>query len=247
MTNCKTTFIFIAGALHTAWCWHRIVPLIEARGMVTVTPDLPGMGDNRSIATGDVTLASWGDHVADLVRAAGAPVILVGHSRGGLVIGETAERVPSRIAGLIYISGLIVPPGRTALEIMGVDGTRAGPGPTPNGKAVQIDAEAAIPLFYNRCSRADAAAAADHLCLEPLAPNITPATVTMDRWFRIPRGYIETSDDRTLELTRQRAIQVAAPCHPVITLDADHSPFLSAVPQLADALLTIGAHFVAGR
>ena len=246
MTTEKTTFIFIAGALHTAWSWHRIAPLIEARGMIAITPDLPGMGENRSIAAGDATLASWGDHVADLVRAAEAPVILVGHSRGGLVIGEAAERVPDLIAGLIYVSGLIIPPGRTALEIMGAGETQGGPSPTEDGKAVQISAEAAAPLFYNRCSQADVAEAVSHLCPEPLVPNMTPATVTADRWFRVPRAYVETSDDRTLDIAKQRAMQATAPCDSVITLDADHSPFLSAAPQLADALMTIAAKFVTG-
>ena len=246
MTNEKTTFIFVAGALHTAWSWHRVVPLIEARGMIALTPDLPGMGENRSIAPGDATLALWGDYLANLVRAADAPVILVGHSRGGLVIGEAAERVPDRIAGLIYVSGLIIPPGRTALDVMGSGDAQRGPSPTEDGKAVQISAEAAVPLFYNRCSQADAAQAVNHLCLEPVAPNMTPATVTADRWFRVPRGYVETSDDRTLDIAKQRAMQATAPCDPVRTLDADHSPLLSAAPQLADALLEIAAHFIAG-
>ena len=244
MTIEKTTFIFIAGALHTAWSWHRIVPLVEAHGMVSLTPDLPGMGQNRSIAAADATLALWGDYVADLVRAAEAPVILVGHSRGGLVIGEAAERVPDLIAGLIYVSGLIIPPGCTAVEIMGAGDAQGGPSPTGDGKAVQISAEAAIPLFYNRCSPADAAEAVSHLCLEPMAPNITPATVTADHWLRVPRGYVETSDDRTLDIAKQRAMQATAPCDPVETLDADHSPFLSAAPQLADALLSMAARFV---
>lgn len=247
MTTARTTFIFIAGALHAAWSWHRIVPLMAARGMIALAADLPGMGEDRSIAPRDATLALWGDHVADLVRAAEPPVILVGHSRGGLVIGEAAERVPDLVAGLIYVSGLIIPPGRTALEIMGAGDTPGGPSPTEDGKAVRIAAAAAVALFYNRCSPADAAAAVDHLCLEPLAPNMTPATVTANRWFRVPRGYVETSDDRTLDMARQRAMQAIAPCDPVVTLDADHSPFLSAAPQLADALLHIAAQFVGER
>ena len=246
MTVEKTTFIFIAGALHTAWSWHRIAPLIEARGMIALTPDLPGMGENRSIATGDATLASWGDHVADLVRKAEAPVILVGHSRGGLVIGEAAERVPDLIAGLIYVSGLIIPPGRTAVEIMGAGDPQRGPTPTEDGKAVNIAAEAAIPLFYNRCSDADTTEAVRHLCAEPLAPNVTPATVTAKRWFRVLRGYVETGDDRTLDIARQRAMQATAPCDPVITLDADHSPFLSAAPQFVDALFHMAEQFIGG-
>ena len=35
----------------------------------------------------------------------------------------------------------------------------------------------------------------------------------------------------------QREMRAALPCDPVITLAADHSPFYSAVDELAEALL----------
>lgn len=209
-----------------------------------LAPDLPGIGENLSIAAGDATLALWGDYVAALARAAEPPVILVGHSRGGLVIGEASERVPELIAGLIYVSGLIVPLGLTALEVMEPHTSGDGPPLTEEGKAFWLPGETAIPLFYQRCSPSDAAAVAAHVCPEALAPIATPATVTKQQWSTIPRAYIETSDDRTLSLARQRSIQAAAPCNPVMTIDSDHYPFLSAADELADVLVTIAIGFV---
>ncbi|WP_174278985.1 alpha/beta fold hydrolase [Sphingomonas bacterium] len=238
----RITFILVPGAMHTAWAWHRVVPLIEAQGNVAVTPDLPGIGTNHSVRPEDATLDMWGGYVADIVRSADAPVILVGHSRGGLVIGEVAERVPELVAGLIYVCALIVPPGRTALDVMGTDQTKDdGPRPSEDGKTISISAEAAIPLFYNRCLPEDAADAVAHLRPEPAVPNATPATVTRDRWYRVPRAYIETSTDNNLTLAKQRQIQSAAPCDPVVIIDADHSPFLSAAPALVDALVDAAA------
>ena len=35
-------FVLIAGAWHGAWCWQKIVPLLEAQGHRVLTPDLPG-------------------------------------------------------------------------------------------------------------------------------------------------------------------------------------------------------------
>jgi pimeloyl-ACP methyl ester carboxylesterase len=122
------SFVLIPGAMHGRWTWDRIVPRLEAAGHEVIAPDLPGMGTNQSIPVEEVTLADWGDFVADQVRAAKAPVVLAGHSRGGLVIGEAAERVPDRLAGLIYLTALLVPPGQSLADITG---HRPDPDATP--------------------------------------------------------------------------------------------------------------------
>jgi hypothetical protein len=75
----------------------------------------------------------------------------------------------------------------------------------------------------------------------------TPATVTWDRWGRVPRAFIECSEDRTLPLAKQRAMQAPAPCDPVLMLEADHSPFLCAPDALAEAMLTIAERFTDGE
>ena len=40
----RKTFILIHGAWHGAWCWHKLVPLLEAQGHRVIAPDLPSMG-----------------------------------------------------------------------------------------------------------------------------------------------------------------------------------------------------------
>lgn len=235
-----TTFVLIPGAMHGAWTWDRLVPLLEAAGHRAIAPDLPGMCSNHSVAPEDVTLELWGEFVADLVRAAEPPVVLVAHSRGGIVIGDAAERVPERVAGLIYLVALVTPPGLTGREASGLEYTLD----------VQIPAvvdpvppEAAIPMFYHRCAPEDAAWAASRLCPEPMRPLQTPASVTWERWGRIPRGFIACSDDRVLTPERQQRILAAAPCDPVITLDSDHSPFLAMPEKLAEVMLEMADDF----
>jgi hypothetical protein len=61
----------------------------------------------------------------------------------------------------------------------------------------------------------------------------------------VPRAFIECSQDLTVSLDQQRAMQAAAPCDPVLTLDADHSPFLCAPAALAEAMVRIGEAFAA--
>lgn len=234
------SFVLIPGAMHGRWTWDRVAPLLEAAGHTVIAPDLPGMGTNQSVPVEAVTLADWGDFVAEIVRGAAAPVVLGGHSRGGLVIGEAAERVPEAIAGLIYLTALIVPPGQSLAD---VTGHRPDPDATmPSGAELATMARA---LFYSGCTPEDADWAIANLHPEPMQVMHTPATVTWERWGRVPRAFIECRQDATLPLDRQRAMQAAAPCDPVRTLDADHSPFLCAPKALAAAMLEIAGIFTA--
>jgi pimeloyl-ACP methyl ester carboxylesterase len=234
------SFVLIPGAMHGKWTWDRIVPRLEAAGHEVAAPDLPGMGTNQSVPVDQVTLADWGDFVADLVRQAKPPVILVGHSRGGLVIGEAAERVPEHLAGLIYLTALLVPPGKSLGDI-----TRQRYDPDAPPLTAEQLGQLARTLFYSGCSEADAAWALANLHPEPMQIMHTPATVTWERWGRVPRAFIECSEDRTLPLDQQREMHGAAPCDPVVTLEADHSPFLCAPEALAQAMLAIGKRFAA--
>lgn len=237
------SFVLIPGAMHGRWTWDRIVPRLEAAGHRAIAPDLPGMGTNQSIPVERVTLADWGDFVAGLVREeaenAGAPVVLAGHSRGGLVIGEAAERAAGHIAGLIYVTALLVPPGQCLAEVTGHRPDPEAPPMAPEQLAALARAQ-----FYSGCSDADAAWAIARLHREPLRVMHEPATVTPERWGRVPRGFIECSEDAVLPLQKQREMQAAAPCDPVLTLAADHSPFLCAPDVLAAAMLEIGESFV---
>jgi pimeloyl-ACP methyl ester carboxylesterase len=231
------TMILVPGAMHGSWTWDRVTPLLETGGYRTIAPDLPGMGPHPTIASADVALADWADFIADLVRSVDGPVILAGHSRGGLVIGEAAERVPERITGLIYVTAMIVLPGQTAMQ-SGRDPTAH---PTPATSAPAFNAERAKAIFYNCCTPADADWAVAQLEPEPPAPLNTPAEVTWQRWGQVPRAYIECLQDQTLSPARQRRFQAAAPCDPVIQLDTDHSPFLSTPHDLAEAMVRIAA------
>lgn len=238
------TMVVVAGAMHGAWVWDRVTPILAAAGWRVVAEDLPGMGRRRGADADAVTLDDWGDFVADLARAVPAPVVLAGHSRGGLVIGEAAERAPEAIAGLIYVAAMIARPGETGMEA-GRDPGRAPPQPAPVPQTAMLPTPAARDLFYNLCSKADAAAALARLEPEPPRPLHTPASVSWARWGRLPRGYVECRHDNTLSLARQRRFQTQAPCDPVVTLDTDHSPFLSAPGALAAAMLRMGAAFTA--
>jgi pimeloyl-ACP methyl ester carboxylesterase len=106
-------FVLVHGAWHGGWCWERIVPLLGAAGHEVLAPDLPGLGADRTPFAADV-LAQWADFVAGLVRGAAEPAVLVGHSRGGLVISEAAERALTKSASWFIWRHFSCPSARLA-------------------------------------------------------------------------------------------------------------------------------------
>jgi pimeloyl-ACP methyl ester carboxylesterase len=240
------TFLLVHGALHGGWCWHKLVPLLEADGHRALAPDLPGMGADPTPLS-EVTMDTWAAFIAERAREAGEPVILVGHSRGGAVISAAAELAPDAILGLIYLTALLLPDGKKPFDAPVAQDARSAAEfkAQSDGISLRVDPEAARALFYNRASPEDAAWASARLCPEPMAPNIVPLTVSPERWGRLPRAYIECLDDRTLPIGLQRAMHAALPCDPVVTMDSDHSPFLCAPRALAAHLTSIASVFSA--
>ena len=83
-------FVLIHGAFHGGWCFDPIVEILRGKGHTVAAPDLPGMGGDAE-ALRAATLDGWAEFTLDACRAmrAGigdAPLVLAGHSRGGVVI-----------------------------------------------------------------------------------------------------------------------------------------------------------------
>lgn len=236
------TFVMIHGAWHGGWCFDLLRPTLEAAGHTLIAPDLPGMGGtDEELAS--ATLAGWADYVADIVRTASQPVILCGHSRGGIVISEVAERIPDHVSSLVYICAMLLPSGMARTDLKAIFGANALMESMlkrhPSGHATVIDPALAPSLFAHLSPPDLAAAAAARTVAEPNAPRQKPLALTAARYGRVPRHYIECTEDRTILIGEQRHMQRLQPCVSVTTLKTDHSPFLSTPEALAAALIAL--------
>ncbi len=234
-----STFVLVHGSWHGAWCWYKVIPLLEAAGHRVVALDLPGLGTSK-ITPAQVTLDMWIDHVCDELDRHAQPVVLVGHSRGGLLISGAAERRPDKISRLIYLTAFLLPDGGTMLGAAAEDGdSKAGDFLEVNEAEgfITFDNRELQHVFYAQCDEQDVALA--RLCIqpEPLAPLATPLQLSDEHFGRVPRVYIECLQDRAISPAKQKAMYSELPCEAVISMDTDHSPFFSATPALVGHLL----------
>jgi pimeloyl-ACP methyl ester carboxylesterase len=233
-------YILVHGGLHGGWCWERIVPLLEAAGHRADAPDLPGMGADRTPFAED-PFAQWIEAMVARVAAAPEPVILVGHSQGGPVISQMAERIPEKVAGLVYVTALLRCDGETVLG--GAPEAVASDLPMDiyydeNGLVMLPEAMARA-AFYNLCSEADIVAALARLTPQPAGVSFAVLSLSEERFGRIAKYYVETRHDMAIPLDKQREMQGNWPCTLLATLDTDHSPFYTAPEELAAALLSV--------
>jgi pimeloyl-ACP methyl ester carboxylesterase len=230
--------VLVHGAWHGAWCWERLTPLLQARGYEVSTLDLPGLGADRTRPP-DVTLRSYVERVVSVVAAGNQPVLLVGHSMGGVPISAAAEQVPDRIGRLVYLAALLPASGESLTDVSGVGATESAVTllqPNTADGDYAVDPAVAPQMFYNTCPAAVAAHATSQLRPQSLRPLTTPVSLTEARWGRIPKTYILCARDNALPYAQQQALCARRPEVKKLTMDTDHSPFYSDPEGLANML-----------
>ena len=110
-------FVLVHGAWGGGWVWKKITPLLRAAGHDVFATTATGLGDRVHLAGPAVNLDT---HITDVVNVLTfeelAGVTLVGWSYGGMIITGVAERVPERVAGLVYLDADVPVDGETAYD-----------------------------------------------------------------------------------------------------------------------------------
>jgi len=129
-TPTKRAVVLVHGSWFGAWCFAKLIPLLEAKGITVAAPDLPGHGlgakfpasfsqrplDKAAFKAEGSPLAgvSLQDYVkailaqVESLAAAGfGPITVLGHSMAGIPITAAAEQSPAKIAKLIYLSAFM--------------------------------------------------------------------------------------------------------------------------------------------
>lgn len=233
-------FLLIHGSWHGAWCWHKIVPRLQAAGHSAHAIDLPGRGHSpalmQRVSLKRMVAAARGALPAD------RKTTLVVHSRYGVLASQLAQLAPDRIARTIYLASFMLPDGTAVADYFREDrDSRLPPFVDINrlGMWDWLRPEAYRDVLYHDCSDEDNALAASLLCREPLRPAIGKLQLTDDRYGRVPRGYIRLSEDRAVSLFLQDRLLNETPCDRVETIQAGHSAYFSKPDELTAAICRI--------
>ena len=236
-----SSFVLIHGAWHGAWCWKKIIPLLENKGHKVKAPDLPGHGSHTMPIT-EISLQLYVDHVCQVIDSQTEPVVLVGHSLGGCTISQVAENRPKKIKTLVYLTAYLLMNDEPALNYVMSD-TEAIVVPNltmPEDLSYSsVNEEIIKEAFYGDCSDEDVAFAKPLLVPEASEPFRAPVKTTEEKFGRIPRVYITCLRDKAITPGIQEKMYTNLPCKKVIRMNTDHSPFFSATEELAEHLLSI--------
>ena len=214
------TYLLIHGSWHSAWNWHKVVPLIEKAGHKAIAIDLPGMGRDKTPIQ-EVRMKSTVEIICRLIDNIPGKVILVGHSKNGIMISQAAEYRPDKIEKLIYLAAYLIPDGKTQKEYS-VQDTEGWLKPYvsqhPETNSHTLQPEIFREGLYHDCDEDITELAKVLLSNEPVESAITPLQLTEENFGRVPRVYIECTEDRAVTPFIQRKMYTETPCEKSIQL-----------------------------
>lgn len=104
--------ILVPGFWLGEWAWDDVAAALRAHGHDVTAMTLPGL-EALDVDRSAITLADHVQAIADVVAAAGRPVVLVVHSGAAVAGYALTDRVPERIAAVVYVDAA---PPTTALD-----------------------------------------------------------------------------------------------------------------------------------
>ena len=235
------TYILIHGSWHSSWNWHKVIPILEKKGHKAIAMDLPGMGRDKTPVQ-EVQMSSTVEKICQLIDSIEGKVILVGHSKNGIMISQTAEFRPDKIEKLVYLAAYLVPNGKTQREysILDTEGVLK-PYVTMHEEihAHTLQPEIYKEGLYHDCEDDITELAKLLLSHEPIESGIRPLQLTEENFGRVPRVYIECTEDRAVTPFIQRKMYTETPCEKVYSMQTSHSPFFSKPQELCDILCNL--------
>ncbi len=221
--------------VHGAWAdgssWSKVIPQLEKAGLNVTAVQNP--------------LTSLADDVATAKRAIAlmdGPVLLVGHSYGGVIITEAGN--DPKVAGMVYVAAFAPDAGESVMDL-----GKEFP-PAPGGAEVRPDAAG----FLSLTTKGVVEHFAQDLPMEErkvLAATQGPTNgsafggkVTTAAWKMKPCSYIVAAKDHMIQPDLERKFAKAMNAK-TTTVQTSHVPMLSQPAAVAKVIIDAAKGYVA--
>jgi len=215
--------VFVHGAFADGSSWAKVIPILQAKGYNVTAVQNP--------------LTSFADDVAATNRALAqqnGPVILVGHSRGGVVITEAG--VDPKGAGRVYVAAF----GPDSTEVVGDIGKSYPPPPSFEAPIVDkqgfmtLPADSFVKHFAWDLPKAQAQVIA--AAQGPINADAFGTKVTNVAWKTKPSWFIVAKKDRAIAPDEERFFAKRMKAT-TTELDTSHLPTLSKPNEVAAVIV----------
>ena len=228
-----TTVVLVHGAFHDGWCWELVRRELDQRGVPNQALDLPFTG-----------LEGDAEAVGKLLDAVDDPVVLMGHSYGGMVISRAASGRDD-VAHLVYLCAVQVGEDVDLATALTTSDELMSSLVAGDDGSMSVDPAVAPAVFYHDCDDELTTTAVSHL--RGMGFGViqeSDAPPPLAAWKQIESTYVVCNDDQTISPESQR--KMARQADHVVELDGSHSPMLAQPDVVADLLAGIAAKVDAG-
>lgn len=221
----KVIFVHGACVRDAAWWWSKMTKPLADHGIATAVVALPSCGEAGE-TLGD--LYDDVDACRQAIAAADEPVVLCGHSYGGMIITEAG--VADRVTQLLYVTSVMPDAGQSQADVVG---SEPAPWLAPSDDGtVGVDPDMVRELFLQDCDEVTTEQALSRLTRQSLTPFTQPPRQIA--WQQKPATYFVCTADLAIPAEVQR--RRARPRARVLEFDAGHHPFLSRPDAFARAI-----------
>jgi pimeloyl-ACP methyl ester carboxylesterase len=222
----KPRLLLVHGAWVGPWEFDPLVAVLRERGWAADALSLPSINSTTGIAEDAAAITA-------AIESSTEPVVLVGHSYGGIPVTEAGAH--DKVERIVYVAAFALDEGETAASSLG--------GPTPEWWGI---ADGQVSMGRSRDERVamiaadlppEAAPLAQQLAdlFQPQSMSSLTEPVTRVAWREKPTTYILTERDHVLPPAFQEFLAARATAD-VVRIPYGHTPFQEDPSAFADLL-----------
>lgn len=223
-----TVFSLVHGGQQGAWCFDPLIAELSRRNYSAIAVDLP-------IEDPDAGLDDYTETVRASLATVTEPVIVMGHSLGGLMLPLVAQRRP--VAGLAFVCAALPFPGESLVATIAEDGASQGSADLlDDGARLHRSSPGVVrEVFFPDCSPEVQEWAVARQRSQGERPHREPSP--LKTWPDVPTVVVNGTKDRAISRSRAHTTAMRLFGAPPVEIDEGHFPFLTNPSLIADGLV----------